>query len=210
MSLAIIGAGFGRTGTLSLKLALEHLGLGPCYHMTEVLQHPRFVEHWVRATEGARVDWDVVFQGYAAAVDWPACDYWRELAAYYPEARVILTVRDPEAWFVSTQSTIFGAANSALIDDSGIGQIVRAIAARHFGGVLNDRTRLIDAYKRHNANVRDAIAPSRLLVFQASDGWDPLCRFLDRPVPKTPFPSVNTTDDFRVRAAGRTAHGEGR
>lgn len=208
MPLGVIGAGFGRTGTLSLKLALEQLGLGPCYHMTEVLQNPRSVEHWARAAEGGPMDWDVVFQGYASAVDWPACDYWRELAAHYPEARVILTIRDPEAWFVSTQSTIFGAANSALIEESGIGPIVRAIAARHFGGALNDRARLIDAYNRHNSSVRAAIAPSRLLVFQASEGWDPLCRFLDRPVPKTPFPSVNTTDDFRARAADRTAHGE--
>ncbi|NJL73290.1 MAG: sulfotransferase family protein, partial [Candidatus Competibacteraceae bacterium] len=107
MTLEIVGAGFGRTGTLSMKAALERLGFGPCYHMAEVMANPPFAEHWMAAAEGRAVDWDVVFEGYRSSVDWPACAFYKEQAAHFPKAKVILTVRDMKTWYESCMSTIF-------------------------------------------------------------------------------------------------------
>ena len=200
MALKVIGAGFGRTGTLSLKLAFEQLGFGPCYHMFEVRQHPEFVDQWIQAGEGVFPDWNQTFRDYSSAVDWPACDYWQELAAYYPAAKVVLTVRDSEAWFNSTQHTIFGPNSPAARDGlSGIGLIVQRIAARHFGGKLNDKERLIEGYLRHNAEIERAVPAERLLVYQVTEEWTPLCQFLGLPIPSVPFPDVNSVDDFRQR-----------
>lgn len=105
MVLKIIGAGFGRTGTASLKLALEQLGYDPCYHMKEVIQNPHFTEYWMRAADGSP-DWEQIFDGYQATMDFPASSFWGELADYYPDAKVILTIRDAEDWFRSTQETV--------------------------------------------------------------------------------------------------------
>ena len=202
MSLDVIGAGFGRTGTKSLKDALEQLGFGPCHHMAEVLPAPGGAEPWAAAAEGQAIDWDAVFAGYRSAVDWPAAGYWQELSAHYPAAKVILTVRDPESWFRSTQETIFGPVNRLMSSDpSAVGRMMRAISDRHFGGRHNDRAACLAGYAANDAAVRREIAPERLLVFDVADGWEPLCAFLDVPVPATPFPRTNTTDEFRTRAA---------
>ena len=197
MGLAVIGAGVGRTGTTSLKLALEELGLGPCYHMQEVFKNPPAAEDWVRVAEGAPMDWDSVFKGYASTTDWPACDYWQALAAHAPQAKIILTVRDAEEWFASTQRTIFGPIVSPKPDDrSPFSVLMRVIGSRFCDGAINDRDRCIAAYERHNASVRALAAPERLLVFDPARGWEPLCRFLGMPIPATPFPLKNTTADF--------------
>ena len=197
MPLKVIGAGIGRTGTLSLKIALEQLGFGPCYHMMEVIANPPYAEHWARAAEGEKMNWDEVFRGYNSAVDWPVGDYWRELAAHYPDAKVILTVRDPEKWFKSTQATIFSSLNTFAQHDNALGKTMRAIGARHFGGALNDHDICVAAFARHNAAVKNGGLGDRLLVYQISEGWDPLCRFLGVPIPATPFPAANSTDEFR-------------
>ena len=201
MSLEVIGAGFGRTGTKSLKLALEQLGFGPCYHMSEVLSTPGAAEHWATAAEGRPVDWDVVFDGYRSAVDWPSADYWSELAAHYPKAKVVLTVRDPESWFRSTQATIFGPANVLMSSDSAIGRTMRAIT-RHFGGDPHDRSACLSGYHAHNAAVQRGLPAERLLLLDMAEGWEPLCHFLEVPVPATPFPRANSTEDWleHVRA----------
>jgi len=201
MPLKVIGAGLGRTGTMSLKLALEELGFGPCYHMMEVIANPQYAEYWARAAEGAPVDWDQVFQGYNSVVDWPACDYWRELSSRYREAKVILTVRDPESWFASTQATIFSSLNVFATQDSAIGKTMRALAARHFGGAIDDRDRCIAGFERHNEAVKNSGLGDRLLIYSVAEGWDPLCRFLAVPVPETAFPARNTTDEFRAKAS---------
>jgi hypothetical protein len=200
MPLHVIGAGLGRTGTLSLKLALEQLGLGPCYHMLEVRSAPERLEHWNRIAAGEQVDWEEVFAGFRSTVDWPACNYWRELMARYPDAKVILSLRDPESWFRSTQATIFsdevqGGAPPAIVK----------ILTDVVGKDLHDRAKCIAAFERHNAAVRDGVPAGKLLVFDAKQGWGPLCAFLGVPVPDAPFPSVNTTDDFRqmVGLAGK-------
>ena len=204
MSLAVIGAGVGRTGTTSLKLALEELGLGPCYHMQEVFKNPHAAEDWVRAAEGAPMDWDEVFEG------WPACDYWQALAAYAPHAKIILTVRDAEEWFASTQKTIFGPIVSPKPGDrSPFSALMRAIGSRFCDGAINDHDRCIAAYERHNASVRALAEPERLLVFDPVQGWEPLCRFLGVPTPATPFPVKNTTADFQQHAKAQMAAAEG-
>ena len=204
MGLEVIGAGFGRTGTMSLKLALEQLGFGPCYHMSEVFKNPRAPEYWAAAAEGKSVEWDVVFDGYRSAVDWPSADYWRELATHYPEAKVILTVRDPESWYRSTQDTIFGPANILMSSDSAIGRTMRAIT-RHFGGDPHDRSACLVGYAAHNDKVRRDLPAERLLVLDMSEGWKPLCDFLKVPVPATPFPRANSTDEWLERASARMA-----
>jgi hypothetical protein len=207
MGLSVIGAGFGRTGTLSLKAALERLGLGPCYHMLEVFKNPDHIAIWDRAAGGAAVDWDALFQGYRSAVDWPVCRFYRELAEHYPDAKVILTVRDPGKWFRSAWDTIFPVITSPAPDPIAQAQAVMArkiIAEQTFGGRLDDREHAIAVFHRHIEEVRKTIPPERLLAYELREGWEPLCRFLGRPVPDEPFPKVNTTEDFRrMIAAGR-------
>ena len=206
MALEVIGAGFGRTGTMSLKLALEQLGFGPCYHMVEVMRTPGAVDHWAAAAAGKVMDWDAVFTGYRSTVDWPSTDYWQELAAHAPQAKIILTLRDAEAWFRSTQQTIFGDVNAPMLADPGpAGQMVRAIFSRHFNNQPHDRDTCLAAYAAHNAAVQRDAPADRLLVFDVAEGWGPLCAFLGVAVPETPFPRVNSTDEFREHAAARKA-----
>ena len=206
MSLSVIGAGFGRTGTLSLKGALEHLGFGPCYHMIEVIRNPGFADWWHRAADGAPVDWDRVFDGYRATVDWPACRFYRRLAAHYPDAKVILTVRDPARWFESARNTIFPMMTRPRptadpLAERRLAMAKKIIIEQTFGGRIDDRGHAISVFERHNDEVRRAIAADRLLVYDLAQGWPPLCRFLDRPVPDAPMPSVNSTAEFRQRFA---------
>jgi len=203
MALDVVGAGFGRTGTLSLKFALEKLGFDRCYHMMEVRQHPDHIEYWSRAHRGEPVDWDVVFEGYRAAVDWPACNWWRELAAYYPDSKVILTTRDPERWFESVHNTIYMSTTKSLqSDDPAVRRrgewIYEIVWKRVFDGRMDDKAHVLDVLRRHEAEVKATIPPSRLLVFDAAEGWAPLCRFLERPTPDEPYPRVNTTEDFQM------------
>jgi len=204
MALTLIGAGFGRTGTLSLKVALEELGLAPCYHMSEVFQHPEHVAVWSDALAAKPVDWDALFSGYVASVDWPACHFWRELSRHYPDAKVLLTLRSAESWYASVHETIF----QLLRNPAPPGE---ALAAWHamanqlldeqtFGGRFADRAHAIAVYERHNAAVQREVPRERLLVYEVVQGWEPLCRFLDVPVPSGPFPRVNSTDEFRSRA----------
>ncbi len=206
MALEVIGAGFGRTGTMSLKMALDQLGFGPCYHMVEVFKNPLAPDYWAAAAAGAAMDWDAVFAGYRSTVDWPSTDYWRELLAHAPRAKVVLTVRDPEAWFRSTQATIFGPANDRMIgDQSSQGKMIRAIFERHFGGRRDDRAASIAGYQAHNAAVRRGVPAAQLLEYDIAQGWTPLCAFLGVPVPDTPFPRVNSTEEFQTNAAKRAA-----
>jgi hypothetical protein len=203
MALSIVGAGLGRTGTLSLKVALERLGFGPCYHMTEVFSHPQHVALWSDAL-GGRFAWDELFAGYRAAIDWPACHFWRELADHAPGAKVILTLRSPESWYASIRETIFEVLRAepppAPEMQAWHRMVKELIAERTFGSDFPDRERAIAVYERHNDAVKRALPPERLLVYEVAQGWDPLCRFLGAPVPAEPFPRVNSKDEFRARA----------
>lgn len=195
MTLNVIGTGLGRTGTMSLKLALEQLGLGPCYHMVEVFKNPESVPLWV-AAGGGKPDWDAIFAGYRSMVDYPGCKFWRELMAYYPEAKLIHTQRDPERWFESTQTTIFSPAAIAF-GDNGPFAAFFAMFTSDFRRRTADRDFMIDYFRRHSETVLATVPKERLLVFEASQGWEPLCAFLDVPIPDTEFPRENSNADFQ-------------
>lgn len=200
MPLKVVGSGLGRTGTLSLKSALEQLGFGPCHHMMEVFAHPESVPLWIEAGEG-RADWDAIFDGWGSMVDYPGAAYWRELAAYYPEARVLHSVRDPERWFESTQETIFAPTGGALNPPAPMQPFFQSIT-RVFGDRIHDRAFMTDYFRRHTEEVKAAIPPERLLIYEVSQGWAPLCAFLGVEVPATPFPSVNSREEFKARQTG--------
>lgn len=200
MPIKVIGAGLGRTGTTSLKIALEMLGFGPCYHMREVFGNPKALAGWATLARGGTVDWDELLKGYVSTTDWPACDYWRELMARYPDAKIILTERDPERWFESVQATIFSPANLKrhLAIDPGpdTEAMLDAVLQGRFGGRAGDKAHAIAVYTRHNEEVKRGAPKDGLLVFHPKDGWEPLAKFLGVAAPSEPFPSVNTRDEF--------------
>jgi hypothetical protein len=198
MTLRVVGAGCGRTGTLSLKVALEQLLGGPCYHMTEVFSHPEHVASWHVAARGGTPDWQELFQGYRAVVDWPAASFWPELMEAFPDAVVVLSVRDAEGWWRSASQTIFPASRSASGEWR---DMVDAIFAARFTSALDDRAACIAAFERHNAEVRRGVPASRLVEWRAAEGWAPLCDALGVPVPSEPFPRANTTEEFLTRIA---------
>lgn len=207
MALKIIGAGFGRTGTLSLKTALEQLGFGPCHHMTAILDDvDRQAPLWSRVVAGERVEWDEVYQGYVSTVDWPGCRYWAELAARYPDAKVILSVRDADRWYESMTQTILARPSGRFLTWF-LGLIRHPMAfgmkiiSRDGFGYDFSRANVIASYERHNAAVRAGVAPERLLVFDVREGWEPLCRFLGVAVPDEAFPRVNDREEFQQHAA---------
>jgi hypothetical protein len=203
MTIEVIGAGFGRTGTMSLKLALETLGFEKCYHMNEVGKNPSHVDVWQLATRGEPVDWLSLYQGYRASVDWPACNFWEIQLRQFPEARVVLSEREPERWYDSIMNTIYpGSLKARESEDPGIQawaeMIFELIWDGTFHGRVEDREHAIDVYLAHNQYVKKQAPAERLLVFEATQGWEPLCRFLGCPVPDKPYPRVNTTEEFQA------------
>ena len=185
MGLKVIGAGFGRTGTLSLKMALEMLGFDKCYHMFEVMENPHHIDIWQKAHDGEAIDWDALFQGYQASVDWPSCNLWREQLAHYPDAKVILSLRSPESWYKSVMNTIYPSSMAAAdSDDPGaitFGQWAkRIIWDRVFEGRMEERDHAIDVFNRHNQDVIDSVPSDKLLVFEAKDGWQPFVQLSRR------------------------------
>jgi len=213
MSLKVIGAGFGRTGTLSLKLALEQLGFAPCYHMIETGQRPEHDALWLAIARGESDDWRLILEGYAACVDWPGVSIWRTLVAANPEAKVILTVRDPERWYASAASTIFARmrnfadalARGDAVDparQAHMTMVNKLVVDNSFSGSL-DKAHAIAVFNAHNDEVRRTVPPDRLLVYESGEGWDRLCAFLDVPKPQTPYPEVNSTEDFAARFPAR-------
>ncbi|HVA55713.1 MAG TPA: sulfotransferase [Gammaproteobacteria bacterium] len=196
MALKIIGAGMGRTGTASLKVALETLGIGRCYHMTEVLKNPGYTKDWINAAEG-NADWDKIFSGYSASVDNPGCNYWKELAAYYPEAKVILTVRNANKWFDSTNETIHSVEFAGFMKNSPFGEMIQKTMWDRMENRMQDRGYMVEFFNSHSAKIIGSISAERLLVYQVSDGWKPLCEFLDVPVPNMDFPRINSRNETK-------------
>lgn len=199
MALKVIGSGLGRTGTLSTKLALEQLGFGPCHHMVEVFLHPETMPLWVAASEG-RPDWDAIFAGYGSMVDHPGCAYWRQLMEFYPEAKVLHTVRDPDSWFDSTQATIFSPDSPATNAPPPMQAFFKGLLD-WYGGDIHDRAHMTALFARHTAEVVATVPKDRLLVYEVSQGWEPLCEFLGVAVPATPYPRENSRQEFQARAA---------
>lgn len=200
MSLKVIGSGFGRTGTMSTKIALEQLGFGPCHHMVEVMGNATQPAHWDAHAAGMDVDWADVFADYAAQVDFPGASVWHELSIAFPEAKVVHTERPEEEWWASYSATInkFWIHRQTLDLPPPIAAIFKTmekiIVRGVFGGT--DRDNVIAAYRRNNEKVRDTIPSDRLLIFKPAEGWEPLCNFLGVPVPATAFPRSNARDEF--------------
>jgi hypothetical protein len=205
MTLKVLGAGFGRTGTLSLKNALERLGFGPCYHMFEVVERPDHIEMWHRRVFGGPIDWDLLFTNFQSAVDWPVAAFWRELTGHYPKAKVVLSLRDPEAWYKSVTNTIYRGLSMPVQQDAPAARRHQQEMARKlvledtFDRRFEDKAHAIEVYNRHNDEVRRTIPPERLLVFEPENGWEPLCRFLNLPVPHEPYPHLNDTASIQAR-----------
>ncbi|MGX1914118.1 sulfotransferase family protein [Streptomyces phaeochromogenes] len=201
--LDVFGAGFGRTGTLSLKTALEILGLGPCHHMRAVHDSPDQIPLWQRAAHGEAVDWRAVYAGYRSSVDWPGARFWREITGAFPEAKVILTVRDAHAWYESARSSIYAAVAAPPPDPAAAPlftaerEMSKAVVWDGvFDGRFEDEAYAVKVYEEHNAAVRRELDPGRLLVFEVGQGWQPLCDFLGVPVPDEPFPRSNDRAEF--------------
>jgi hypothetical protein len=194
MTLRVIGAGFGRTGTDSMRQALEMLGFGPCHHMREVMAKPEQRALWRAVAAGAAPDWDHIFKGYVSAVDWPSAFYWRELSRHYPDAKMLLTVRSSESWYESMTMTIFKGISK---DDDPASLGIQLITKRVFDDRIDDRDHVIATYEKNNAEVKAAFGPERLLAFEIGDGWGPLCRFLGVAIPDAPYPHANSTAAFR-------------
>jgi hypothetical protein len=200
MALQVIGAGLGRTGTMTLKTALEQLGFGPCHHMIEVFAHPEQVPFWRRAAGGEAVDWDAGMAGYNSSVDWPSAHFYKQMAAHWPKAKIILSRRDPKRWYESMTETILKSMRERTLGGDGVSEHPFRFAEM----IVKEQTfhddfseaNVIAAFERHNAEVIASIPPERLLVFEAAQGWDPLCGFLGVPVPATDFPRTNSREEF--------------
>lgn len=204
MSLKIIGSGFGRTGTLSLKAALEILGFGPCYHMQEVIKRPFHIKKWQQIGRNQPVPWHTIFRRFQATVDYPASPFYRELLHTYPDAKVIHTVRDPERWYDSTAETIFRSMDGLpfwayqlpwplgnFIDLQG-----KIVWQGLFNGRFTDRAYAIQRFHDYTEAVKQHVPPEKLLIFEVKEGWQPLCDFLGVPVPDVPFPHVNDRENI--------------
>jgi Sulfotransferase domain len=201
--LRAVGAGLGRTGTQSLKLALERLTGGPCYHMTETFSRPEHTPVWQAALDGDPPDWGRFLDGWTATVDWPACAFWRELANANPSAPVVLSLRaSPEVWWRSMEQTIVANLKIPVPADRPDWQARRRLTLgmleRRFTPDWADPDAAMAAYERHADEVRRAIPASRLVEWRAEDGWPPLAEALGVPVPDEPFPRTNSTADFRA------------
>ena len=193
----VIGAGLGRTGTMSLKVALEELGFGPCYHMIELFEHPEHLPLWEAATRGEPVEWEKIFANYQAAVDWPAVAFYSDLMKVYPDAKVLLSIRDPEKWYESTKHTIY-----TMIDDPDPSPMLqmanKLVWEQTFNRNFEDRQYAMEIFERHNEEVKKQVPPERLLVYEVKEGWKPLCEFLGVAIPKEKtFPHLNDTEAFR-------------
>jgi hypothetical protein len=192
-----------------LKKALEELGFGPCYHFETILRRPGLAKGWVDVWEDDEPDWDEVFRDFRSTVDWPAAAFWRQLAEHYPEAKVVLTVRDPERWYTSARATIWRRYPPSRLETSLIGVLGRLlpplgnltrlgelIDERVFEDRIGDRAFMVSRFIDHIETVRRTIPPERLLEFDVKDGWGPLCEFLGVDAPTRPFPHRNTSTSW--------------
>jgi hypothetical protein len=202
MSIRIVGAGLGRTGTTSLKIALEKLLGAPCHHMVELFGHPEQIPGWHAAVRGDMPDWTQFLSGYSATVDWPSAAFWPEISAAFPDAVILLSERDPAAWWKSASDTIFQAIPRGP-EGPWRDMVIDLMRAR-FTFPLDDRDAVLAAYDRWYREAHARIPRERLLVWRASDGWEPLCERLGVAVPSEPFPRANTTEDFQAMARART------
>jgi hypothetical protein len=198
----LIGAGLPRTGTSSLRDALQHLLRAPVYHMSEAFARPEHAPTWVAAIEGNPPVWDDFLAPYAAGVDVPFSSCWRDLAAAYPEAPVLLSHRgDAGVWYRSMSATVLPRTRQMLAKDDSdpMVPLFRVLFSNVFTDA-EDQEDVMAGYERWLGDVRAEIAPERLVEWQPKDGWEPICRALGMPVPDLPFPHRNSTADYVARA----------
>jgi hypothetical protein len=204
----LIGAGYGRTGTMSLKFALERLGYGPVFHMIDLIRDPAPLAHWERAYSGEPVDWPAAFEGWQSTVDWPGCTYWEQLVEEWPDAPVLLNTRDKEGWYESCLKSIHAAAEAGTKGELAGGtqpppsfEVMKVINGivwdGTFDGRFGDKAFAFEVFDRHYEAVRSAIPANRLLEWDIKEGWEPLCDFLGVEAPDEPFPHLNDTAAFR-------------
>ena len=221
MSIQVIGAGMGRTGTMSLKHALEILGFVKCHHMIEVLQNPSNLPYWNEMHEKRSTDYEAVFNGYTAAVDFPGAIYYKELMVQYPDAKVVLGVRDAEKWYQSCLDTIYqvpkGAERAGMEEAAKTDLQVKnvlgvfdyatnAIWNGIFKGRFEDKEFAIQTFNEWTEEVIRSVPAEKLLVFEAKEGWEPLCNFLGKPIPDVPYPRVNDTAEFQAKKNNKFNH----
>jgi len=173
--------------------------------MREVFEHPESIPKWQAAADGKPVDWDALFHGYNSTVDWPGCSFWHELAEHFPEAKVVLTVRDPERWYESVSNTIYASHLTGGSNPEHWNMLNKLVFENTFHGRFEDRAYAIEMYERHNQEVQRNLPASRLLVHEVTEGWQPLCRFFQLPVPQEPFPRTNSAEEWQARNAARRA-----
>ena len=196
MSLKIIGTGFGRTGTDSMRHALNLLGAGPTHHMFELNENPALRDGWRALAKGATPDWEALFAGFPACVDWPSAFYWKTLIEVFPDAKVLLTWRSAESWWDSFEKTILLFIRRTTDPDN---LTICLIAEQVFAGRPDQRDHAIRIYERNVEEVLRTVPSHRLLVHKLGDGWAPLCQFLDLPVPQVDYPSSNSTAEIQAR-----------
>ena len=212
MAIKVVGLGMGRTGTYSLKLALEKLGFGPCYHMETLLEHPEEVKYWKELDRTGRTDWQALWGDYQSAVDFPTIAYYQAVLQQYPEAQCILTLREEEKWYESAINTILDAEpglrekvimsfrmpfSVRLRHLVQVFQLTNKFWTRQAGPKFKQKQNALTFYRRWNEQMIHEIPEERLLVYQISEGWEPLCTFLSVAVPNEPFPHANIRSEFK-------------
>ena len=200
----VLGAGFGRTGTMSLKIALEKLGIGPCYHMREVVSHPSHIKIWYDISRGEHPNWDRLFMGFNSAVDFPVSLFYEELINKFTDSKFILTLRDFDTWYESTANTIYKVPT--MLPDwfkrvvypirMFIELQVNLIWLGLFKNNFSDRQFTELVYNEHIESVKKTIPADKLLIYRINEGWGPLCEFLNVDKPEIPFPKVNDTAEM--------------
>jgi len=198
--LKVVGASFGRTGTSSARMALETLGFGPCHYMRELFTDDSHARDWLRVTEGRGPAWDRLLGRFTSTIAWPAAFYWRELADAFPNAKVLLIVRDPESWYTSMTQTLYRTRPADPGANARDQVIERLVWQGTFGGRFEDRDLALAVYRAHLAEVRDTVPADRLIELDVALGWEPLCAALGVDVPDEPFPVANTSTEYLHRA----------
>lgn len=206
----VIGAGFARTGTLSMQQALNDLGFGPTYHMNDVFENPSHAQRWLDFGSTGTEDWDDLFVKYRSAVDFPASLAWKQIHDTYPEVKVVLTVRDVDKWYDSMTAVIwptqtmfpYWLKKAVPFTQRWLDMVDKLVWTNTFDGRFQDRAHATAVFEQHIENVKAHCDPDRLLVFNVAEGWEPLCAFLDVPVPTAPFPHLNDTESLKRRFAG--------
>jgi Sulfotransferase domain len=204
----VIGAGFGRTGTMSLKAALEQLGANPCFHMIDIIRDPSNLHYWKAAAEGEKVDWEEALDGWEASVDWPGCTFYKEHMETWPDAPVLLSVRDPEAWYRSTSNSIHAAKEMAMRGEltppeenppsPEVMQMINGLIWQGtFHGRFQEKDYALKVYDDHIEDVKRSVPADKLVIYEIGQGWGPLADMLGVEAPDAPFPHLNDTESFR-------------